>query len=157
MTAQTKRVIGPTPYSGLYYQVAAFRGRGGPRGPILPRAHDVNDEGYAERQRDEGHDPGHAIEAGGGGRGDYGRSVFLYEALQDEVVVVALIECGKQLVAHLVGGLAADVIAFEQHLAASAGAHHAMAEVFEARGIVSGSHEEEDGGDERAGLQAAAK
>jgi hypothetical protein len=59
------------------------------------------------------------------------------------------------LVAHLVGGLAADVIAFEQHLAASASAHHAMAQVFEARGIVSGSHEEEDGGGEDEGVEQA--
>jgi hypothetical protein len=38
------------------------------------------------------------------------------------------------------------VIAFKQDLATSAGAHHAMAEVFEARGLVAGAHEEEDGG-----------
>jgi hypothetical protein len=40
------------------------------------------------------------------------------------------------------------VIAFEEDLAASAGAHHAVAEVFEAGVWVSGSHEEEDGGGE---------
>jgi hypothetical protein len=44
------------------------------------------------------------------------------------------------------------VIAFEQYLAASAGTHHAMAEVFEARGIVSGAHEEEDGGGQDEGV-----
>jgi hypothetical protein len=52
------------------------------------------------------------------------------------------------LVAHFVGRFAADVIAFEEDLAASAGAHHAVAEVFEAGVWVSGSHEEEDGGGE---------
>jgi hypothetical protein len=93
----------------------------------------------------EGHDPGHAIEAGSGGRGDYGRSVFLHEALQDEVVTItaAFVERGLQLIAHLVGGLAADVVAFQQDLAASAGAHHAMAQIFEARGVVAGAHEED--------------
>jgi hypothetical protein len=48
------------------------------------------------------------------------------------------------------------VIAFEQYLAASAGTHHAMAQVFEARGIVSGAHEHNYGDGERGGLQAAA-
>jgi hypothetical protein len=67
----------------------------------------------------------------------------LHEALQNEVVIiiVAFIERGQELVAHFLGGLAADVIAFEQYLAASAGAHHAMAQVFEACGIVAGAHE----------------
>jgi hypothetical protein len=63
--------------------------------------------------------------------------------LQDEVVVivVALVERGLQLVAHFVRGLAADVIAFEQDLTASAGAHHAVAEVFEAGTVVACAHE----------------
>jgi hypothetical protein len=47
------------------------------------------------------------------------------------------------LVAHLVGGFATDVIAFEEDLATSAGTHHAMAEIFEAGGVVSGAHKEE--------------
>jgi hypothetical protein len=60
------------------------------------------------------------------------------------------------LTAHFVGVRAADVIAFEQDLAASARAHHAMAQVFETRGIVSRAHEEEDGGDEDEGVEDAA-
>jgi hypothetical protein len=48
------------------------------------------------------------------------------------------------------------VIAFEQYLAASASAHHAMAQVFEAGGIVSGAHEEEDGGGEDEGVEYSA-
>jgi hypothetical protein len=48
------------------------------------------------------------------------------------------------------------MIAFEEHLAASTGAHHAMAEVFEAGGVVSGAHEEEDGGGEDEGLEKTA-
>jgi hypothetical protein len=48
------------------------------------------------------------------------------------------------------------VIAFEQYLAASAGTHHAMAQVFEARGIVSGAHEKEDGGGEDESVEQAA-
>jgi hypothetical protein len=58
-----------------------------------------------------------------------------------------------EFAAHFLGGLAADVIAFQQDLAASAGAHHAMAEVFEARGIVAGAHEEEDGRAEDEGVE----
>jgi hypothetical protein len=58
------------------------------------------------------------------------------------------------LVAHFVGGLAADVIAFEQDLAASAGAHHAMTEIFEAGvGAWACADEEEDGGGEDQGLE----
>jgi len=45
------------------------------------------------------------------------------------------------------------VIAFEQYLAATAGAHHAVTQVFEARGIVPGAHEEEDGGGEDEGVE----
>jgi hypothetical protein len=48
------------------------------------------------------------------------------------------------------------VIAFEQYLATSAGTHHAMAQVFEARGIVSGPQEEEDGGGEDEGVECLA-
>src|SRR5208282_855404 len=101
----------------------------------------MNREGDAQRQHHERHDPGNPIEAGGCGRGDYGGSVLLNEALQNEVVIVALIECGLQLIAHFVGGLAAHVIAFEQNLTASAGAHHAMAQVFEASARISRTHE----------------
>jgi hypothetical protein len=61
------------------------------------------------------------------------------------------------LVAHLFRGLAADVIAFEQDLAASAGAHHAVAEVFEASVGVSRAHEEEDSGGEDEGVEQAAE
>jgi hypothetical protein len=60
------------------------------------------------------------------------------------------------LVAHFVGGLASDVIAFEQYLAASASAHHAMAQVFEARAVFAGAHEEENGGGEDEGMEQVA-
>ncbi len=128
------------------------------RGPILPRAHYEYYEGNAEGQCGEGHDPSHPIEAGCGGSGDHGRPVFLHEALQDEIVVIvaAFVERGLQLVAHLVGVRAADVIAFEQYLAASADAHHSMAEIFEARGIVAGAHENKYPERERGGLRTAA-
>jgi hypothetical protein len=49
------------------------------------------------------------------------------------------------------------VIAFEQYLTASAGAYHAMAQAFEARGIVSGAHEEEDGGGEGQSVKGPAE
>src|SRR5271166_4420166 len=128
-------------------------------GTVLPRTHDINGEGNPERQDQEGHDPGHAIEAGSRGGGDYGWAILLHEALQDEVVTIAaaLVERGLQLIAHLVGGLASDVIAFQQDLAASAGAHHAVAEVFEAGGVVSGAHENNDRERECGSLQAATK
>jgi hypothetical protein len=48
------------------------------------------------------------------------------------------------------------MIAFEQYLAASASAHHAVTQVFEASGIVSGAHEEEDCGSEDDGVEHAA-
>jgi len=77
----------------------------------------------------------------------------LHETLQDEVVVVALVERGLQLVAHLGGRLAADVVAFEQDLAASAGTHHAMAEVFEAGVGIAGADQDQDDGGEDEGLE----
>ena len=49
------------------------------------------------------------------------------------------------------------MIAFEQDLAASAGAHHAMAKIVEAGvGGWAGAHEEEDGGGEDEGVEDAA-
>ena len=76
----------------------------------------------------------------------------MHEALEDEVVVAAFIERGEKLVAHFVRGLAADVVAFEQDLSAAAGAHHAVAEVFESGVGVSGTKEDEDGGGEDEGV-----
>jgi hypothetical protein len=78
--------------------------------------------------------------------------------LQNEIVVirVAFIERRQKLVAHFFGRLTADVIAFQQDLAASAGAHHAMPQVLEARGIVAGSQKKKDGGGEDEYLECAA-
>jgi len=45
------------------------------------------------------------------------------------------------------------VIAFQQDLAASASAHHAMAQIFEARGIVARAHENNHGQRNSARLQ----
>jgi hypothetical protein len=114
---------------------------------VLPGADNMNREAYAQRQDEERHDPRHAIKTGGAGSGDNGRSVLLNEALQDQVVIItaAFIDRGLQLVAHFVGVGAADVIALEKDLAASASAHHAVTEIFEAGIGVSGAHEEDDG------------
>src|SRR5713101_9088429 len=119
----------------------AVRQRG--RGFVSPGTDDDDYEGHAERESYKWHDPGNAVEAAGGRGGDYGRAVVLHEALHDEVVIVAAIQCGQQLIAHLVGRLAPDVIAFEQDLSASANAHHAMTELV-AAGIVAGTHEKKN-------------
>jgi hypothetical protein len=74
----------------------------------------------------------------------------LHEALEDQVIVVAFVERGLELIDHFRGGLAADVVAFEEDLSASAGAHHAMAEVAETGvGGGSGGHEKENGSGEK--------
>jgi hypothetical protein len=60
------------------------------------------------------------------------------------------------LVAHFIGVSAADVIALEQNLAASASAHHAMAKVFEARGRIARAHEDNHSERKSASLQPPA-
>ncbi len=67
----------------------------------------------------------------------------------------APVERGQQFVTHLGGRLTADVIAFQQDLAASAGAHHAMAQVFEACVGIASAHENKHRDHECGGLQAA--
>ena len=74
-------------------------------------------------QRDEGHDPRGAIEAGAGGSGEDSRAVFLHERLLDQAVAVAAAHGGHEFVAHAVGVGAADVIALEKDLVAAADAH----------------------------------
>ena len=130
----------------------AVRQRG--RGFVSPGTDDDDYEGHAERESYEWHDPGNAVEAAGGRGGDYGRAVVLHEALHDEVVIVAAIQCRDQLVPHFVGRRTPDVIAFEQDLSASANAHHAMTELVEA-GIVAGTQEEKDRQDNEGELDAA--
>jgi len=72
----------------------------------------------------------HAVEAGSGGAAITVGPYSCTKPCKMRSSLSALVERGLQLVAHLGGRLAADVVAFEQDLAASAGTHHAMAEVF---------------------------
>ena len=53
-----------------------------------PQAHQPDGQNDGNHEHSEGHDPGDAIEAGGGRRGQHGVAVFLHEALQDEGIVV---------------------------------------------------------------------
>ncbi len=105
----------------------------------------------------EGDDPGGAIEALVGGRGEHGGAVFLHEGLLDQAVAVAAGDGGHQFVAHAVGVGAADVVAFEQNLVAAADAHQLVAEIVEAGSGIAGADEGEDGEPEQATMESAAE
>ena len=68
--------------------------------------------------------------------------------------VPAPVERRDQFVPHLVGRLAPDVIAFQQHLSAAAGAHHAVTKLVEA-GVVARAHENKNRQDYDGQLHAA--
>ena len=115
-------------------------------GAILPGANDENHDAMTPRPKvDEGEDPGGAIEAGGGGRGEHRGAVFLHEGLFDQAVAVAAADGGHQFVAHAVGVGAADVVAFEQNLVAAADAHELVADFVEASGGIAGAGQGEHG------------
>ena len=99
-------------------------------------------------QDHEGYDPCGAVETGGGRRGEHRGSVFLHEGLLYEAVAIAAGDGGHEFVAHAVGIGAADVVAFEQDLAATADAHELMAEFVEASAGIAGAGEGENGGGE---------
>jgi len=128
----------------------------GRSGAVLPDANDVDDQTEAEDQDGERHDPRSAVKAAGGGSGEDGRSVFLHEGLLDEAVAVAAADGGHEFVAHAVGVGAADVVALEQDLVASADAHELMAEFVEAGGGVSGAGESGDSEGEQSAVESAA-
>jgi len=125
------------------------------RGTIFPGANDVDHDEDSGDERDERHDPRCAVEAAGCGGGEDRGSVFLDEGLLDEAVAVAAGDGGHEFVAHAVGVGTADVVAFEQDLAASADAHELMAELSEARARVAGAGEDEDRGGEYGAVESA--
>src|SRR5581483_18051 len=81
------------------------------------------------------------------------RSVLLNEALQDQVVVVALIQTGHEFSPHAVRVGTADVVTLQQDLAAPAHAHHAVPEVVESRSLVACAHEQNNNGGEHRKLE----
>jgi hypothetical protein len=83
-------------------------------------------------------------------RGENGCPVFLDEGLQDSVVAASGIDGGNKFSAHTLGVGAADVIAFQQNLIAPAHAHHLVAKLLNARGIISGADQDKDAEQNRA-------
>jgi len=126
-------------------------GEGG-RGTIFPDANYQRDQAEAQDQSCERNDVGRAVEALGSGSRENRWSVFLDEALLDQTVAVSAVEGCQKLVAHAVGGGAADVVAFQKNLIAAADAHHLMADFVKARGGIAGTEEREDSGAQQEGL-----
>ena len=108
---------------------------------IFPGADDQDDDAESDEQGDKGHDPRGAIKASGRGRGEDRGAVFLHEGLLDEAVAVSAGDGGHEFVAHAVGIGAADVVALEQDLSATADAHQLMAELVEASAGIAGAGE----------------
>src|SRR5437879_13828974 len=69
------------------------------RGTLAPGAHDEDGGGKSQSKCQEGHDPGHPLATGGGGRGNCDGDGFLDKALEYEVVIIAACEDDNNLVA----------------------------------------------------------
>jgi hypothetical protein len=65
----------------------------------------------------------------------------LDERLQDGSVAVASVHSGHEFIPHARRIGAADVVAFEQNLVATADAHHLVAEAVNAGGVIPGAEE----------------
>jgi hypothetical protein len=121
----------------------------------LPDSYDPHRNASREGEDKKGHDPGDAIETAADGRGKDGGAVGTDEGREDKVVVVTALHGSGEFVAHLVGAGAADVIALEQELRTTAGAHHLVADVVEAGFVVAGAREKRDGQAEDEQLEKA--
>ena len=102
-------------------------------GRFFPRQHDQYGGQQPQHQRQKRHDPCHPIEPGASGSGQNRGTVFLYEVLQRQIVVLSAIQARNKFAAHPVRISAAHVIAFQQNLAAAADAHQPVAQTVEAR------------------------
>jgi hypothetical protein len=80
----------------------------------------------------------------------------LHEGLLDQAVAIAASDGGHELVAHAVGIGAADVVALEQNLVASADAHQLMADFVKAGSGISGAGKGEDGDGQECAVEGAA-
>jgi hypothetical protein len=93
-----------------------------------PEAEEKQDQDDAEQEKGEGTDPGYVVKAAAHGFGKDGGTVFCAEEFEDGVVGCAGIKLGVEI-GNLTWGIgAAYVVAFEQDLAASAGAHEVVTE-----------------------------
>jgi len=110
----------------------------------MPPREDGADEHEAEAESGEGHDPADQIEAFGGRLGDHFSAEFLNKGLEDQVVGFAGGDFGVELLEHGGGHGAADVIALDQNLFASAHTEEAMADGFGAVRLLGGGGEEDE-------------
>src|ERR1700751_1769149 len=95
------------------------------------------------------------IEASEHGSGEHSGTVLGLEGVEDGGVVVAALNGGHELGAHVWGGGTAEVIAFTEQLVAAATAHDAVTEAIEAGAVwavtrrAAGSGEDEYGQEQR--------
>ncbi len=95
------------------------------------------------------HPPGKAVQAREHGRGQRCRAVLVLKGVEDGGVVVAVVDGGGELDAHLVRVWAADVVALAQKLIAAAGAHDGVAQLVVARAVGGVGGVRAEGHDER--------
>ena len=102
------------------------------------------------KEEGDGHDPGDVVEAAAERRGEDGRTVLLNEPVEDLLVRATRGELLVEFVDHAGGVGAADVVAFEEYLAAAAGAHHVVADPLVAfgGGVSSAQHDHGEAADE---------
>ena len=93
-----------------------------------PLASDYADSDNSDEEVRERHDPGDTIEAGTEGRGDDNVAVLRDEILVDRIVSRTVVDEGGKAIAHSSRVRTSDVIAFQQYLIASAGAHECVSD-----------------------------
>jgi hypothetical protein len=145
----------------VFFEVGGFGGRRTSRWwrrrTVLPCSNYEYDSDYTSTESDEGEDPCGAIEARGGGGGKDRGAVFLDERLLHQAVAIAAGNGGHEFVAHAIGIGAADVVAFEQDLAAAADAHQLVADFLETGGRIAGTGESENSEGEQDAVESAAE
>jgi hypothetical protein len=118
-----------------------------------PGAHDETHQRKPEKQGRIRCDPGNAVKSGLLRGGEHGWTILLHERLQSEVIVITAVDRSNQLGAHPIGVAAADVIALEQDLTATAGAHQAMTEIIESGRIVASASKDPHSDNQKHQLQ----
>ena len=111
-----------------------------------PFASDHTDTDDSGEEEGEGHDPGDAIEARTEGRGDDNVAVLRDEILVDRIFGRTVVDEGGKAIAHSSRVRTSDVIAFQQYLIASAGAHECVSDAVIAR-LPSSDGKEREGED----------
>ena len=107
--------------------------------PATPIADQKRETDDTQTERQIRHHPGDAIESAARRRDEHCGAIFLDKRLQSEVIALPAVYARSEFAAHAVGVGATHVVAFQQHLIASANAHQLVTESVKAD-VISRAH-----------------